>query len=208
MENDQPIQPPVQPGQADNAEPKRQPWLEVFVDLPNIEIELRSLNWPDRIDYARLSRELAAQLPGGPFFLKKVWCFGAVRDFDATTGVGVLSRDRNVSHLRAIKDSTSGIADLVLSHRLGRVGEEREKGVDVNLATYMMERACDGKFHTAVLISNDSDYAGLVRRVRARGVTVVWAYVDRQFFDNDHLRHAVSSGYNMSRSLIRQCEWR
>jgi uncharacterized LabA/DUF88 family protein len=106
--------------------------------------------------------------------------------------------------LRAIRDSSGGITELVLSHRMS---DDREKGVDVNLGAYMMEAACDRRIAAALLLSNDSDFAGVCRRLRARGCAVLWGYLDREFFDNAHLRHAISSGYVLNRGLIRSCEW-
>lgn len=64
-----------------------------------------------------------------------------------------------------------------------------EKGSDVNLATYMMLDACQGKCDTVVLITNDSDLAEPLRLLRSElGIrtTVV----------NPHARH------NRSRVLI------
>jgi len=205
MSEAEPEEGSAEPGPSPVAEKPRLPWLEVFVDIPNFEIGLRGLGWPDKVRYTQLGRELAPVLPGGPFFLKKVWCFAAVRGFDAATGTGALSNDRNVSHLRAIRDTSGGLGELVLSHRMS---DDREKGVDVNLAAWMMEGACDDRFQTALLLSNDSDFSGLCRRIRARGTGVIFGYVDRQFFDNDHLRQAVSCGYNLNRTLIQKCAHR
>jgi uncharacterized LabA/DUF88 family protein len=190
----------------------RKPWLEVYVDVPNIEMVLREISWPHMINYRRLGRELAAVLPGGPFFLKKVRCFASTRSFDPRTGTGTLGWQRFVHHLRAIAAPAGGIAELTLSHRLPPLrrsnGDWREKGVDVNLAASMMEGACDGRFRTAALVGNDSDYAGLLRKVRKRGCETVWVYVDRQLIDNDYLRSAATDTYCLSRPMIFRCAWR
>ena len=189
----------------------RKPWLEVYVDVPNVEHSTSALNWPTLINYGQMGRELAMDLPAGPYYLKRVWCFASTRDFDPVTGVGKLSSQPNVAHLRAIQASAGGITELVLSHRLPpRRGDQQweEKGVDTNLAARLIEGACDNRYSAAVVISNDSDFAGVIRRVSQRGKTVFWGYFDRQIFENEHLKNAANKTYLLNRTLIRKCEWR
>lgn len=187
----------------------RPPALEVFVDLPNFEIALRDEGWPDLMNYAKFGNQLAHELPGHPYYLKRVWVFASVRDFDPATGVGRLGHEPFVRHLRAIQQSTSKLVQLVLSHRIQnrRMGRWDEKGVDVNLTTAMVEGACDGRYDAALLVANDSDYYGAIRTVRARGKTVFWGYVGTQHSDNDYLRLSVDRGYNLRRDLIRNCQF-
>lgn len=205
---DAPPQPlPDSPTPEDQLE--RQPALELFIDIPNFEMALGEERLPRQLLYGKLGSLLRTELPGGPYFLKRVWCFASTRAFDPDTGVGTLRDEPYVSHLRTIVSTDSRIAQVVLSHRLPprRHGDDWvEKGVDVNLATYMMEGACDNRFDVALLLANDSDYAGLCRRVQQRGKTIIWGYLGKQVFNNDHLSKAVMRSYFLSRSVISKCK--
>lgn len=56
----------------------------------------------------------------------------------------------------------------------------REKGVDVGLASTMVERACTGRFDVALLISNDTDFATVAWQMRRLGKRVVWGHLETQ----------------------------
>lgn len=49
-----------------------------------------------------------------------------------------------------------------------RVMMAREKGSDVNLAADLVYLGCTGAYEAAVIVSNDSDFAGAIRIVRQR----------------------------------------
>ncbi len=198
------------PSGGDTSPTPRPPALEIFIDIPNFEHALHSERLPSQLLYAKLGGALAGELPGGPYYVKNIWCFASTREFDPITGIGTLRDEPYVSHLRSIALSESRVTHLVLSHRLQRRSSSadawEEKGVDVNLATYMMEGACDSRYDVAMLLANDSDYAGLSRRVIARGKQVIWGCLGRQAFGNDHLANAVTRPYHLSDKLVRRCK--
>lgn len=187
--------------------PARQPKLELFIDLPNFERALKRVDLPHKIDLAAFGREIASRMMGGPYFLGRVNGFAATDDYDVATGKATPE-----GHHRAIAQ-LSGV-HIILGHRL-RYAElrdgvledaieavGREKGVDVNLAATMMERACDNRFDAALLISADTDFCGVIRQIIARGKRVYWGCLADQR-DILHLDCACTNKYLLSPSLIR-----
>jgi uncharacterized LabA/DUF88 family protein len=196
---------PVAPAAA----PVQPPALEVFVDIPNFEQALRGAKLPSALYYTKLGTKLKWTVPGFPYYLKRIWCFASVRQFDPVTGEGEVANDAYSAHLRRIIKSETGLAQLVLSHRLpprtaGYSWEE--KGVDTNLAATMMEGACDNRYDVALLLSNDSDYAGVCRRVVARGKRVIYGYVGAPGGENPYLSAVASEVWTFDPALATQCK--
>ena len=50
----------------------------------------------------------------------------------------------------------------------------REKGVDVSIAVDMVVAACDGKLHTAIIASSDSDLQPAIRELRKRNIEAIY----------------------------------
>jgi hypothetical protein len=55
---------------------------------------------------------------------------------------------------------------------IGEISTFEEKGSDVNMATFALVDAYEGRTNKVVLLTNDSDRAEPARRLRAKGVTV------------------------------------
>ena len=69
-------------------------------------------------------------------------------------------RFQTVRRRRRLVEPIPGVGEFV------NVLEPREKGTDVNLATYLLVDGFQGDYEQAVVISNDSDLALAVRKVR------------------------------------------
>jgi len=147
------------------------PWLEIFVDLPNLERALKAVGLPHKVDLYGLGTHTARHLTGGPYLLKAVYGFAATDECDPVAGTGT-PEGHHKSYL------TMKTVRLHLGHRLGyqdireplpEAGQAeigREKGVDVNVAATIMQRALDGRYHAAVPVANDTDDVSLIRELR------------------------------------------
>lgn len=181
--------------EAPPGERERLPRLDLYVDLPNVERELKRLQLPHRLDWSRIGKSVATRLRGAPYHLQNVNCFAATGNYDPRTGKGLPEGwyrslvelpgvHMRWGHRLGFHDTrTVGSADYGTEH----IG--REKGVDVGLACTMVERACTGRFDVALLISNDTDFATVAWQMRRLGKRVVWGHLETQR-ENGHLPHA------------------
>lgn len=165
---------------------ERLPRLDVYVDLPNVERELKRLQLPHKLDWGRIGKSAAARLPGAPYHLQNVNCFASAGRYDPQTGKGspegwynklveLPSVHVRWGHRLRLPDVRAAAS---ADHGMENIG--REKGVDVGLTATMVERACTGRFDVALLISNDTDFATLAWQMRRLGKRVVWGHLETQ----------------------------
>lgn len=69
-------------------------------------------------------------------------------------------------------------ADKFISTFGGSIDDYTEKGVDVQIAVDMLELAFVNAYDTAILVSGDGDFAGLVKSIKRLGKRVEVAYVE------------------------------
>jgi hypothetical protein len=181
--------------EAPASEDERLPRLDLYVDLPNVERELKRLQLPHRLDWSRIGKSVASRLAGAPYHLQNVNCFAATARYDARTGWGAPEGWYNqlveLPSVHVRWGHRLGLADVrgaaSADHGLENIG--REKGVDVGLASTMVERACTGRFDVALLISNDTDFATVAWQMRRLGKRVVWGHLETQR-ENRYLPYA------------------
>lgn len=182
-------------GEAAQSSGERLPRLDLYVDLPNLERELKRLQVPHKLDWSKIGKSVASRLPEGPYHLQNVNCFAATGRYDPRTGRGIPEGWYNKlvelpgvhvrwGHRLSLPDVRSAAS---ADHGMESFG--REKGVDVGLAATMVERACTGRFDTALLISNDTDFATLAWQMRRLGKRVLWGHLESQR-ENRYLPHA------------------
>jgi hypothetical protein len=174
---------------------ERLPRLDLYVDLPNVERELKRLGVPHKLDWARIGKTVAARLPGAPYHLQNINCFASTNRFDPRTGQGTPEGWYNklveLPSVHVRWGHRLGLADVRALSSADRGAENigREKGVDVALAGTMVERACTGRFDVALLISNDTDFATVAWQMRRLGKRVVWGHLETQG-ENRYLPYA------------------
>lgn len=195
--------------EADTVTP-RLPRLDLYVDLPNVERELRRLQAPHKLDWARIGRSAAQRLAGGPYHLQAVNCFASTGRYNPRTGQGLPEGWYNKlvelpgvrvhwGHRLGLPDVRTGSAD----HGHEHIG--REKGVDVALASVMVERACTDRFDVALLVSNDTDFTSVAWQLRRLGKKVIWGHLDTQR-ENRYLPFACTSSCLLSIKFFREHE--
>lgn len=188
----------------------RLPRLDPYVDLPNVERELKRLQLSHKLDWGRIGRSAASSLAGGPYHLQAVNCFASTARYDPRTGKGLPEGwyhklvelpgvHLHWGHRLGLPDVRTGSADYGHEH----IG--REKGVDVALAGMMVERACTNRFDVALLISNDTDFAAVIWQLRRLGKRAVWGRLDTQR-DNRYLPFACQTECALSIKFFRDHE--
>lgn len=174
---------------------ERLPRLDLYVDLPNVERELKRLNLPHKLDWGRIGKSVASRLAGAPYHLQNVNCFAATTRYNPQTGSGSPEGWYNklveLPSVHVRWGHRLGLADVrgaaSADHGMENIG--REKGVDVGLASTMVERACTSRFDVALLISNDTDFATVAWQMRRLGKRVVWGHLETQR-ENRYLQYA------------------
>lgn len=110
----------------------------------------------------------------GEILLKPGQRLAGIRYFTARISAPVSKKDRQELYLEALR-STGEVQMFFGKFQLDRrvcrkCGQEdyvpNEKMTDVNIATQMIKDAFEDSFHTALLISGDSDLSGVVETVR------------------------------------------
>ncbi|WP_420128302.1 NYN domain-containing protein [Longimicrobium sp.] len=190
---------------------ERLPRLDLYVDLPNVERELKRLNLPHKLDWGRIGKSVAARVAGAPYHLQRVNCFASTTRYDPRTGKGrpegwynklveLPSVQVRWGHRLRFPD-VRGAASA--DHGVEKLG--REKGVDVALASTMVERACTSRFDVALLISNDTDFATVAWQMRRLGKRVLWGHLETQR-DNRYLPYACERACLLSVPFFREHE--
>ena len=89
----------------------------------------------------------------------------------------------------------SRVADYQRIRKLGvtkiTIERQREKGIDVKLATDLIVGAVDNKFDTAIIVSSDSDLIPAIDWVRHRGRKKV-EYIGFSIPDNDNKKNSTT----------------
>jgi hypothetical protein len=190
---------------------ERLPRLDLYVDLPNVERELKRLDLPHKLDWGRIGKSAAAKLSGAPYHLQNVNCFASTGRYDPRTGQGTPEGWYNklveLPSVRMRWGHRLGLSDVRASasadHGTENIG--REKGVDVALASTMVERACTSRFDVALLISNDTDFANVAWQMRHLGKRVVWGHLETQR-ENRFLPYACTDACLLSIPFFRDHE--
>ena len=148
----------------------------VYVDLSNFIGELRNLlklgEFRDSEDrYIKLSEALASTVHYLFITLSNRNLYGYVRltPFKLYCYGSYTGSERG--SFNAFKDYLKSLGDVEI-HLVERSKGEREKGIDIMLATDMLVHAVWNNYDVAILISGDADFEPLIRRVRDLGKKV------------------------------------
>lgn len=147
----------------------------VYVDLSNFIGEFRNLlglgEFKDEEKFLKLTEALAttlyniyvkvthldlyANIKLTPF---RLYCYGSYTGAEREAFI-------------AFKDRLKSFGDVEI-HLTERSKKEREKGIDIMLATDMLVHAVWDNYDVAILISGDADFEPVVRRIRDLGKRV------------------------------------
>jgi len=145
----------------------------MYVDVSNFIGEFRNLlmigEFKDNVRYVKLAEFLASSLHsvfarsamsirGARLVPFRMYCYGSYTGAER----GAFS---------AFKEKLKSLGDVEL-YLIERSKGEREKGVDVRLATDMLVHAAWNNYDVAILVSGDADFEPVVRRVRDLGKKV------------------------------------
>ena len=145
----------------------------MYVDVSNFIGEFRNLlmigEFKDDVRYVKLAEFLASSLHsvfarsamsirGARLVPFRMYCYGSYTGAER----GAFS---------AFKERLKSLGDVEL-YLIERSKCEREKGVDVRLATDMLVHAAWNNYDVAILVSGDADFEPVVRRVRDLGKKV------------------------------------
>jgi uncharacterized LabA/DUF88 family protein len=166
----------------------------IFIDGSNFYRCLEEQFGRGRVDYGKLTSALSGQRP-----LVRTYYYNAV----------VIEREVPQMY----QDQQRFLARLrntpYIEVRLGRLvrrGETVvEKGVDVRLATDMLNMAFRNTYDTAILVSGDGDYADAVRAVKDMGKHVENAFCKTG--SSHQLRQECDVFLEIDQALFNQCSY-
>jgi len=142
----------------------------VFIDGSNLYHGLKGALGHARIDFGRFADELCSPSRR----LLHIYYYN-VPLRQADDPIGYAGQQRFFSSLRKVPHLTIELGRLVDRERNEKcphcakaytVAYQAEKGVDVKLAVDMLAMAFDNQYDTAILVSNDGDFAPAVAEVR------------------------------------------
>lgn len=188
----------------------RLPRLDLYVDLPNVERELRRLNQPHKLDWGRIGKSAAVRLTGGPYHLQNVNCFASTRRYDpkpesARRKAGTKSW---LSYPPFTCGGAIGLGDSTCGPRRQRTTARRISDVRrawTSASRLRSSSACTDRFDVALLVSNDTDFATVAWQMRRLGKRIVWAHLETQR-ENKYLTYACHDGCVLSLPFFRNHE--
>lgn len=162
----------------------------VFIDGSNLYHGLKKIIKNTHIDFSKFPQKLCGQrkLIRAYFYIAPV------------------AREGNEEKYRAQQKFFSALDNIsYLTKKLGRL-EKRdntwvEKGVDVQLAVDMLSMAVKNLYDTAILVSGDGDFAGVVEAVKDLGKHVEVAYVSQSY----HLKSSCDKFILLNADFLKDC---
>jgi len=168
--------------------------VAVFIDGSNffycLKDELQFLN----LDYQAFIEELLRRVSSDARLVRVYYYDATVRQENDPERYrkqqGFLAYLRNLPHFR-----------VELGRLEGKPGNLREKGVDIRIATDMLQYA--DIYDTAILVTGDGDFAYLVCAVQNKGKQVINAIGTQ--FQSQQLRQVCDEMIVIDRQLVESC---
>lgn len=160
----------------------------VFIDGSNLYHALREVMGRTDLSFGDFARKLAGDRP-----MFRVYYYNALQD-----------PNRNADSAREQQEFLSMLRTTpYMEVRLGTLkvmqGVTVEKGVDVMLATDVVQYAFDNVYDTAIIVSGDADYAYALQLVKNKGKHVEVAYfetnISKELMELADIRHFLDRKY-------------
>ncbi|MBI4344749.1 MAG: NYN domain-containing protein [Euryarchaeota archaeon] len=185
--------------------------LMIFIDGAYLRECFKKFFGHDRIKFDWLARVLFGEIrgdltgkafPGSPPDLVRVYYYDAY--YDTTDVVSV----EEENHIKTREDFEKINENQYYEVKLARLkkckGRLKQKGVDVFLATDMVNKAHLNHYDIALLVTGDDDYLDLVKTVKDIGGKLVFGAYDPETASKELVR-CFDHRYVLSKDFLKDC---
>lgn len=137
----------------------------LFIDHSNVYHNLRDVDWPARIKTYDPSF-VAQRMSGGRQLVKTMfYCSAPPPTLQASNPKSYELQERYLSEVAKLKNVEVRYANLILQSD----GKYHEKNLDTQMTTDILMMAFKNEYDTAIILSNDGDFADAVKSIRELG---------------------------------------